>query len=88
MLLSDLYADFPEETPAQFQARRQANTSRASPTYETLSQISQDLMSERIAAADYSTVKQPTNSEPVSQTTSVNESESRRIPSLSLGINA
>ncbi|GEM_PF-4162173 len=88
MFLSDLYSDFPEETSAQSQARRQANASRAAPTYETLSQISQDLMSERIAAADHSTARRPTNSEPVPQTASVNESESRRIPGLSIGINA
>lgn len=87
MFLSDLYADFPEETPAESQARRQANTSRAAPTYETLSQISQDLMSERIAAADYSSAQQ-LKAEPVPQNSSVNESESRRIPGLSIGINA
>lgn len=88
MFLSDLYADFPEETPAQSQARRQANTSRAAPTYENLAQITQGLMSKRIAASDHSTARQPTNSEPVPQTASVNESETRRIPGLSIGINA
>lgn len=91
MLTATLHPDFADETSAQAYSRRQASASRPAFTYETLSQLSLSVMRDRITSSDDpadQTEQAEISPDPIPQTASVGNDGPRRIPGLSIGINA
>lgn len=88
MLTTILHPDFADETSAQAYVRRQASASRPAFTYETLSQLSLSVMRDRIASSDDPDDQTAIAPDPIPQTASVSNDGRRRIPGLSIGINA